>query len=207
MKQRKQSHRSIKVNLNALLRRNFTSSDHILSDLKLRRVFLAVNFVNTNVPEGRTQVLLSGKEVKKLRDEGPDIFKKLNIDWHIDRPNVLFSSKLSAYYTIDNKSNHSSEYHPEFQDKLIQENYEECGYPNQIKLMKPQTKMRCCKVRRILCYHDPDEIFYPEKYAYHLFLLIYSFQDEKGILSVCLPSYQNKYLEPGVQTVVSSNKV
>lgn len=41
----------------------------ILPDLKLRRrVFQAVHFVNTNVPGGRTQVLLPEKELNELPD-------------------------------------------------------------------------------------------------------------------------------------------
>ena len=65
------------------------------------------------------------------------------IDWYIDSPNALFSggkysalyhfcyAEFTAYYTIDNKPVHSSpKYQPdEFQDKLIEGNHEECGYP------------------------------------------------------------------------------
>ena len=61
-------------------------------------------------------------------------------------------AKFPAYYTIDNKPD-------EIQDNLIGENYEECGYPKQIKLMKSQTKMQFWRVRRTLQYHEPTNFF------------------------------------------------
>ena len=77
----------------------------------------------------------------------------------------------------------------------------------QINSMKPQMKMRCYKVRRILRYHKPNKALYPEKYAHNLFLLFYPFRDEKEFLSGCPPMYQNKRLEPGVQTVINNNRI
>ena len=65
---------------------------HSLPELKLRRVFRVTHFVDTNVLEERTQVLLSKKELIQLPDDSQNIFKKLNIDRYIDRPNPLFSS-------------------------------------------------------------------------------------------------------------------
>ena len=65
---------------------------HNLPELKLRRVFRVTHFVDTNVLEERTQVLLSKKELIELPDDSQNIFKKLNIDRYIDRPNPLFSS-------------------------------------------------------------------------------------------------------------------
>ena len=41
---------------------------HILPELKLRRIFPAVYFVNTNPPEERVQVLISEKELSELPD-------------------------------------------------------------------------------------------------------------------------------------------
>ena len=39
-----------------------------LPELKLRKIFPAVYFVNTNLPEGRTQVLISGNKLSPLPD-------------------------------------------------------------------------------------------------------------------------------------------
>ena len=52
----------------------------ILPELKLRRIFPAVYFVNTNLPEERVQILLSEKKLSELADDSPNIFKKSNID-------------------------------------------------------------------------------------------------------------------------------
>ena len=67
-----------------------------------------------------------------------NIFKKSNIDQQIDRPDVLFSvgkycaldrvsyAKFSAYYTINNKPDHSSEYQPDefrFTHSEMKKNY------------------------------------------------------------------------------------
>ena len=60
---------------------------HILLGLKLRRVFLAVYFVNTNLPE---EVLLPEKELSKLPDNSPNIFKRSNIDRYMERPSATF---------------------------------------------------------------------------------------------------------------------
>ena len=59
---------------------------HILPELKLRRVFRSVYFVNINPPEERVKVLLSKKELSLLPDDSPNIFKKSNIDRYMERP-------------------------------------------------------------------------------------------------------------------------
>ena len=63
---------------------------HILPELKLRRIFPAVGFVNTNIPEERVKVLLSKKELSKIPNGSSNIFKKSNIDRFIERPNATF---------------------------------------------------------------------------------------------------------------------
>ena len=52
---------------------------HILPELKLRRIFPAVSYVNTNTLGERVQVLSSEKEISGLPDVSLNIFKKLNI--------------------------------------------------------------------------------------------------------------------------------
>ena len=63
---------------------------HILPELKLRRIFLAVYFVSTNLPEERVQVLLPEKELSELPDNSPNIFKRSNIDHYMERPGATF---------------------------------------------------------------------------------------------------------------------
>ena len=67
--------------------------------------------------------------------------------------------------------------------------------------------MRCRKVRRILRYHVPNKILYPEKFAHHVLLLFYPFRDEKELLSGLPPLYQNKLQEQGAQDIVNINKI
>ena len=114
--------------------------------------------------------------------------KKLNID----RLNALLigeyyrsldnycSAEFSAYYTINNKPDHSSKYQSgKLQNKLIGKNHAECGHPKQIKLIKSQTKMGYRKNRRT---HELNTILDPEKYASHLLFLFHPLQDEKKLL-------------------------
>ena len=51
---------------------------HILPGLKLRRVFPAIHFTNTNLLEEKTQMLLSEKELNELPGNSTNIFKKCN---------------------------------------------------------------------------------------------------------------------------------
>ena len=54
---------------------------HILPELKLRRIFPAVYFANTNSPEER--VLRPEKELRVLSDDSLNIFRKSNIDRYV----------------------------------------------------------------------------------------------------------------------------
>ena len=71
-------------------RRECPKQEVVLSELKLRRIFPAVYFVNTNLPEQRTEVLLNEKELNKLPDESAYIFKMRNTNRYIDRSNARF---------------------------------------------------------------------------------------------------------------------
>ena len=60
---------------------------HILS------IFLAVYFVNTNLPEQRIEVLLPEKELSELPDDSLNIFKRSNIDRYMERPSATFCNE------------------------------------------------------------------------------------------------------------------
>ena len=47
---------------------------YILPELKLKRIFPPVYFVNINLPEERVEVLLSEKELSNLPDDSPNVF-------------------------------------------------------------------------------------------------------------------------------------
>ena len=70
---------------------------HILPELKLRRIFPAVYFVNTNPPEERIQALLSEKELNELPGNILNILKKSNIDRYMKRPNATFCNGKYSY--------------------------------------------------------------------------------------------------------------
>ena len=122
---------------------------HILSELKLRRIFPAVYFVNTNPPEERVKVLLTEKVLSQLPDDSQTFSKNqiLIAIWknqaqHSAMENILEDSAMEnmledfcyaeflAYYTPENKSSKTCEYQPdELDDSLIENNHEECSYP------------------------------------------------------------------------------
>ena len=54
------------------------------------KIFPAVYLVETNRPKKRVQVLLSEKELNKLSEKSPNIFKKSNSDCYMARPSVTF---------------------------------------------------------------------------------------------------------------------
>ena len=115
---------------------------HILSELKLRRIFPAVYFVNTNPLEERVQVLLSEKELSELLDDSPNIFKTSNIDRYMERSSATSNiekysildnfcyAKFLAYCALENKSSKTGKYKADkLDDNLIENNHEGCSYP------------------------------------------------------------------------------
>ena len=69
---------------------------HIMPELWLRKIFQAVVFANTNLPENRYRVCLSEAELKELPEDSPDIFKKNMLDRYMSRPDVSFASGKCA---------------------------------------------------------------------------------------------------------------
>ena len=162
-----------------------------MPELKLKRNFPAVYPFNTNFSEERVQVLV---ELTKLLDKSPNIFKKSNIYRYVERPNSAFCNEkcsaldyfcfaeFLAYYTIENRSNKTSEYQLDELDNLIENNHEEYSFPKKIKFMISGETMQCRKVRRIRRYHVPNKLLSSGKFA-HVLLLLYSFRGEKDLLS------------------------
>ena len=67
--------------------------------------------------------------------------------------------------------------------------------------------MRCRSLKRILQYHMPNKLLFPENFSHHVLLLFYPFRDKKQLLSGFPPIYQNKLQEKGVQDAVNINKI
>ena len=100
---------------------------HILSELKLPRIFPAMYFGNIILPEERVQVLLSEKERSELPGDSPNIFKISNINRYMERPNATFfyaEYKQFLLCRFENKSTKPCEYQPDELD----DNHKECSY-------------------------------------------------------------------------------
>ena len=114
---------------------------HILPELNLRRIFLALYFIHTNLPGEKVWVLLSEKELSQLPDNSGNIFKKFNVVYEIKRlsPTLCNAeySLLNDYYawflacnTLEKKWKKTFEYQPDgLDDNLIENNHRECSYP------------------------------------------------------------------------------
>ena len=112
---------------------------HILPELKLRGIFPAVYFVNTNTPEERVQLLLLKKNLANFQTIAKH-FKKSNINRYMVRPSAtscnskyvkldnFCHAEFLAHYTFENKPSKTGEYQPdELDDNLIENNHEECS--------------------------------------------------------------------------------
>ena len=65
---------------------------HIMPELWLRKVFLAVLFANTNLPENSYRVSVREKEIKQLPESSTDIFKTNILDRYKDSPSSKFGA-------------------------------------------------------------------------------------------------------------------
>ena len=93
---------------------------HILQELRLRRILLAMHYVNIKLPEKRVQVLFPEKEHRELPVNSPNIFRGSNVDRYMEKPRATFCNgknsvlddfcyaKFLAYYTFENKSDKTS---------------------------------------------------------------------------------------------------
>ena len=111
-----------------------------MPELFLRRVFPGVQFVNTNLPEERSKVLLTEEQLSSLPEDSTDIFRRNNIDRYVARPSVSFCDgkysildsfsfpEFTAYYSLIYKpkeTNESEEYQPDLvPDSLMEVNHE-----------------------------------------------------------------------------------
>ena len=72
----------------------YTSNRECSAQEDLRRVFPVVQFVNTNLPEERSNVLLAEKQISFLPEDSTNIFRRNSIDRYIARPSVSFCDGL-----------------------------------------------------------------------------------------------------------------
>ena len=190
---------------------------HILPELHLRRVFPAVYFVNTDMLEDRSRILLCEEEIEKLPDDSKDIFER-NIDRYINRSNrsfcgvkysVLDSFCFSEFVVLyklcksDEINSVDWEYQPDLLPDILLESNHDCQYPKIIKLMNCNEKMKCRKVH-VLCYHYPNNHRFSEKYANHLLFIFYQFRSESELLGVN-KTYQEQLRDEQILSVINTN--
>ena len=64
----------------------------LMPELWLRKNFPAVTFANSNLPNKRFRVSKSKNELKELSEDSTDVFKRINLDRYMDRPNLTFKN-------------------------------------------------------------------------------------------------------------------
>ena len=155
-----------------------------------------MQFVNTNLPEERSRILQTEKQLSSLPEDSTNIFKRNNSDRYLARPSVSFCdgkysildsfcfAEFSAYCSLIYKpkeTNEGEEYQPDLlHDSLMEDNHENLNYPKIIKLMNSNevSEIAVFKSLPILRYHTPNKYRFPEKNAHHL-LFLFPFQSEK----------------------------
>ena len=192
---------------------------HILPMLWLRKCSPAVVFANSNLPENRTKVFLSEKDLQALPEDSTNVFKRSMIDRYIDRPNNTFKNgkykvvdsfcfaEFVAYYHVDYSFSDENDCQPEILSSLEKATAHPLGYPLSIPLLTSKEKLKCRKIRSVLRYHIPNAKKEPEKYAHHILFMFYPFRNESDLCSSLDGKYMTKLTEPGVQDIVNENKI
>ena len=104
----------------------------------------------------------------------------------MERPNAIFGNEKynvlnNFFYKKIYKSSKICDHQlSEIDNNLIENDYKEYSCPSKIKLMISGERMQPCKITRIIRHYLPNKLLAPEKFAYHVLLLFYSFRDEKN---------------------------
>ena len=185
----------------------------------LRKIFPKTVFVNTNVPNKRIHVAKPQEELDELDDDSTDIFKLNIIERYPIRPVLPVIDKLclaefAAHYYKDYKTDadhKTKDCQPDvLTDHLLElqiaTSETRCmNLPQRIKLINRNEYMKCRKVKAVLRYHIPNKRKEPEAYFHHLRMLYYPWRDENNLLAEN-GTYMSKFLEPGVHSVIESNR-
>lgn len=134
-----------------------------------------------------------------MPDDSSYILKRNDIDRYKDQPNLSFRGgqysvlnlfcfeEFVTHYAIHKSGEINSvngDYQPHLLPDTLLESNHDSQYPNIIKLMNCNEKMKCRKVQRVFRYHVPNKHRYPEKYAQHLQLLFYPLRSGIELLGV-----------------------
>ena len=134
-----------------------------------------------------------------MPDDSSYILKRNDIDRYKDQPNLSFRGgqysvlnlfcfeEFVTHYAIHKSGEINSvngDYQPHLLPDMLLESNHDSQYPNIIKLMNCNEKMKCRKVQRVFRYHVPNKHRFPDKYAQHLHLLFYPLRSEIELLRV-----------------------
>ena len=110
----------------AISSRQLSVQEAVYNDLWLRKCSQGISFINTNLPNNRTRMIKSKKELELLPDNSTDIFKKSIIGRYMDRPTcgkfatlktVCIAQFASLYYKKTSSDN-------DYQSNILEENIE-----------------------------------------------------------------------------------
>ena len=88
----------------------------------------------------------------------------------------------------------------------MEENRTACNYPGTITLINSKEKLKCRQVKAVLRYHVPNHHKFPEKYAYYLLFMFYSFRNEQHLICDNSGTYSEKLQEPGAIDIINRKK-
>ena len=182
-----------------------------MPELWLRKVFPAVLYANSNIPEKRVRMVLSKNEIIELPEDSTDIYKRNMVSRYFIRPHdEIFEHLCYALfikrYQLTTKPTENDLQPEELIDKLIETNHPiSSSYP-EVLVLSSSEKLHYRKVELVLWYHVPNKFKDPEGYAHHLLFMFYPFRDECKLKIGQPSSYFSKLSEPGVLEIVNKNK-
>lgn len=161
-----------------------------MPELWQRKIFPAVTFANTNIPDKRFRICLTESELNELPQDSNAIFKQNMLDRYCDRPNarsfngkyILVSKMCYAeflhFYRVKYVECKENDCQPnELEDELIETNHTNTVYPKEVPLMSSDTKLKYRKVPLVLRYFEPNKNKNPEDFAHHLLMLYFPFRN------------------------------
>ena len=187
-----------------------------LNQLWLRKVFLAIVNVSSNVPKKRVKMILSKRELPLLPEDTytcKDTYKRNMVSPYIIIPSgevfnqLCYASFIKKYELLPKQLDNDVQLN-ELPDEVIEENHSvnnNNSYPKRITLSTGE-KVVHGKVEFVLMYHVPNKHKDPEAYAHHLLFMFYPFCSEEQLKAGEPLPHSAKLLEAGVINVINENK-
>ena len=190
-----------------------------MPELWLRKIFLKMVFVSTDLPEKRARVTKTKNELDELDDDSTNIYKSNIIECYSLRPKGILSvdqlclAKFAAFYYKDYRTNDADtrDSQPDIlNDELLEsqhsnEDSKETCLPPKIKLIGRNEYMKCRKVNAVIRYHTPNKRKEPELYFHHLLMLYLPWRDETELLGSD-QTCASKFYDSEVQNIIEQNR-